>query len=168
MDTMTLTKVTGALCGSLLVFLLGKWAAEVLYYVESPDVAGYVIEIEGDDGGEEEEVVQVSFDELMAAADIEKGARAYRSCVACHKLDDGVNITGPYLYGIVDRPIGSAVGFDFSTAMADKGGNWTPESLYAFLENPRAYIPGNTMSFSGMRRQTDRINLIAYLDSLDG
>ena len=25
-DTMTLTKVLGAFCGSLLVFLLGKWA----------------------------------------------------------------------------------------------------------------------------------------------
>ncbi|MGB7243882.1 MAG: cytochrome c family protein, partial [Sulfitobacter sp.] len=31
-DTMTTTKVAGGLCGALLVFLLGKWAAEEIYH----------------------------------------------------------------------------------------------------------------------------------------
>ena len=31
-DTMTLTKGVGALCGTLLVFLLGGWAAELIYH----------------------------------------------------------------------------------------------------------------------------------------
>ena len=30
-DTMTLTKVVGGLCGTLLVFLLGGWAADIIY-----------------------------------------------------------------------------------------------------------------------------------------
>jgi len=34
-DTMTLTKIGGALCGALLVFLLGNWAAEIVYSTES-------------------------------------------------------------------------------------------------------------------------------------
>ena len=35
-DTMTLTKVTGAVCGSLLVYLFGAWAAETLYHTGAP------------------------------------------------------------------------------------------------------------------------------------
>ena len=31
-DTMTLTKVVGALCGTLLIFLLGGWAAELIIH----------------------------------------------------------------------------------------------------------------------------------------
>jgi cytochrome c len=46
-------------------------------------------------------------------------------------------------------------------------GDWTPENLDAFLERPSAYVPGTTMSFSGLRKIEDRVNLIAYLDSLD-
>ena len=33
-DTMTFTKVLGAVCGSLLVFLLGNWAADALYSMD--------------------------------------------------------------------------------------------------------------------------------------
>jgi len=31
-DTMTMTKVLGGVCGTLLVFLLGKWVAEEIYH----------------------------------------------------------------------------------------------------------------------------------------
>lgn len=167
MDTMTLTKATAAVCGAFLVLLLGKWAAEVLYHVESHGQAAYVIEIETDDGGQEE-VVEVSFDEMLAAADIGKGAKVYKKCAACHKIEDGVNATGPSLYGIVGRPVASSAGFGYSGAMTDKGGEWTAEALDAFLTKPNADIAGTSMSFSGLKKQGDRVNLIAYLDSLDG
>lgn len=167
MDTMTLTKVTASLCGALLVLLLGKWSAEVLYHVGGHGEAAYVIEIESDDA-EQEEVVQVSFSELMASADIGKGAKVFKKCAACHKLEDGVNVTGPYLYGIVGRTIGSAKGFNYSGAMSEKGGDWTAEALSAFLTKPSADTPGTSMSFSGLKKEGDRVNLIAYLDSLDG
>ena len=32
-DTMTMTKAVGAVCGSLLVFMLAGWAGESLYHV---------------------------------------------------------------------------------------------------------------------------------------
>jgi len=166
MDTMTLTKVTAALCGALLVFLLGKWAADVMYSVESKGDPAYVIEVADDNGGQEE-VVQISFDEMMAAADIGKGASVFKKCAACHKLGEGVNAAGPSLFGIVGRPIASEAGFGYSSAMAGKGGDWTVEALDAFLTKPSADISGTSMSFSGLKKQNDRINLIAYLDSLD-
>jgi cytochrome c len=42
-------------------------------------------------------------------------------------------------------------------------GDWTPENLSGFLENPRAYAPGTSMAYNGMSDVEDRANLIAYL-----
>ena len=33
-DTMTMTKLGGALCGALLIYLLGVWFAETIYHAE--------------------------------------------------------------------------------------------------------------------------------------
>jgi len=167
MDTMTLTKVTAAVCGAFLVLLLGKWAGEALYHVGGHGEAAYVIETESDDGGHEE-VAEVSFDDMMAEADIGKGAKVFKKCAACHKIEDGINATGPSLYGIVDRAVASVPGFGYSGPMTEKGGDWTAEALDTFLTKPSADIPGTKMSFSGLSKPADRVNLIAYLDSLDG
>jgi cytochrome c len=35
------------------------------------------------------------------------------------------------------------------------------------LAKPKAYAPGTTMGFAGLKKPQDRANLIAYLDSLD-
>lgn len=165
-DTMTLTKVTAGLCGSLLVLLLAKWAAEGLYHMDSHGEASYVIETE-DDGASQEAAVEVSFDELMASADVDKGAKVFKKCGACHKLEDGVNSTGPSLYGVVGRPVASAAGFGYSAALTGLGGDWSAENLDGFLTKPSAYASGTSMSFAGLSKVADRVNLIAYLDSLD-
>ena len=49
--------------------------------------------------------------------------------------------------------------------MKGKGGNWTYDELFKFLKSPGSYIPGTKMSFAGISREQDRINLIAYLRS---
>jgi cytochrome c len=166
-DTMTLTKAAAGLFGAWLVLLLGKWVAEELYHVEAHGEPSYVIEVAS--AGAAEEVEEVSFDELMAAADPAKGAKVFKKCSACHKLEDGANSTGPYLYGIVGRDIASVAGFGYSGALTEKAGTaWTAEELDAFLAKPSAYAKGTTMSFAGLKKQGDRVNLIAYLDGLDG
>lgn len=164
-DTMTLTKATAGLCGAFLVFLLGKWAAEELYHTEAHGEASYVIEVE--EAGAEEVAEVVDFGELMASADVGKGAKVFKKCSACHKLEAGANATGPYLYGVVGREFASADGFGYSGALSGMSGTWTAEELDAFLTKPSSYVPGTTMSFSGLKKQSDRVNLIAYLDSLD-
>ncbi len=165
-DTMTLTKLTGGLCGALLVLLLGKWAAEELYHMDSHGEAAYVIETdEGDSGAAEAE--EVDFGALLASADVGKGAKVFKKCSACHKLESGANATGPYLYGVVGRPIAAADGFSYSGALSDLGGDWTAEALSGFLEKPSAYAAGTSMSFAGLKKIEDRVNVIAYLDSLD-
>ncbi len=170
-NTMTVTKAVGATCAALLVLLLGGMAARSLYNVgggeEEGQVAGYVILVEEDEEAVVEVVEEVPFAEILAAADPADGQGLWRSCAACHVVDPGVNRTGPTLFGVVGRDIGAAEGFGYSDTLASLQGNWTPEALNGFLENPRGYAPGTTMSFSGFRDVEDRAAMIAYLDSLD-
>lgn len=164
-DTMTVTKAAAALFGALLVFLVGKWVAEELYHTGVHGEPSFVVDTGA--GEVKEEVEEVSFDELMAQADIGKGAKVFKKCSACHKLEKGANGTGPYLYGVVGRPVGTAEGFGYTDAMAGLGGDWTPDRLNEFLIKPSAYVSGTAMSFAGLKKVGDRVNLIAYLDSLD-
>ena len=167
LDTMTLTKLTGAFCGSLLVLLLGKFAAELIYHSSGhhggEHVQGYVIETGAEEVAEVEEEGP-SFEELYAAADPGKGEKVFNKCKACHKLDQGANGTGPYLYGVVGRDVGSAEGFGYSGNLVAVADVWTPEALDGFLESPSGYAPGTTMAFAGLKKASDRANLIAYLN----
>lgn len=163
MDTMTYTKVVASMCGALLVFLLGKWAAEELYHVDGHGQQAYVIDT-GEGDAAEEETEEVSLAELIAVADLGKGAKVFKKCSACHKLEAGQNATGPYLYGIVDRAIASADGFGYSGTLAGMDGDWSHENLDAFLANPKGWAPGTSMSFSGLKKAEDRANLIVYLE----
>ncbi|MBE3637222.1 c-type cytochrome [Mangrovicoccus algicola] len=167
-DTMTFTKVAAGLCGTFLVFLLGGWAGELLYHTGGGHGAegeqAYVIDTgaeEGDAAPEE----QVDFATLLASADPASGERVYAKCRACHKLD-GTNGTGPHLDGVVGRAIGGVEGFAYSDALAGHGGDWTPEALDHWLENPKGYIPGNKMAFAGLKKIEDRADLVAYLQSV--
>jgi len=107
----------------------------------------------------------VDFATILAAADAEKGAKVFSKCKACHKLD-GSNGTGPYLDGVMGRDIGSIDGFGYSAILTELEGNWTPEAMNAFLLDVKGYAPGTKMSFAGLKKETDRANLIAYLSGL--
>lgn len=173
-DTMTMTKILGALCGTLLVFLLGNWAAASLYHVgteshgegEEHQMA-YVIEAEEEAGGGGEEVEEVDFAALMEAADPAAGEKGFSKCKACHKLD-GTNGTGPHLDGVFGRDIGSVPDFSYSATLAELPGNWDVESLDGFLANPKGYAEGTKMSFAGIKKPEDRADVVAYLESLGG
>lgn len=92
------------------------------------------------------------------------GKRTYKTCSSCHTIaDGGPNIVGPNLYGIFGKQVGSADGFSYSTAVQEAEFIWTPEKLEAWLESPRNFLPGNRMTFSGVRKPADRKAVVAYL-----
>lgn len=165
-DTMTITKAGGAICAALLVFLLGGWAADGLYNIDTHSedhVSGYRVELPDADAPIAEAEPELPFEEVYASASAGDGERLFRQCSACHALNDGQNGVGPYLTGVVDRPKHQAVGFDYSDGLLATTGAWTPENISDFIANPRAYAPGTAMSYGGMDDIEDRANLIAYL-----
>jgi len=95
------------------------------------------------------------------------GARIYAQCRTCHTVDEGVNRVGPSLHAIIDRPAGQVAGYTYSTANKNSGKVWDNETLFAYLENPRAYIPGTKMAFVGLRQPQQRADVIAYLNTHD-
>lgn len=114
--------------------------------------------------------VEVVFDlgTALAAGDPSKGERTMTAkCASCHGWDEGgANKTGPNLYGVVDRAKASHEGFKYSTAMSGFGGNWTYEDLNGFLTNPGGYMKGTAMNFAGLRKDSERADVIAYLASI--
>lgn len=101
------------------------------------------------------------------AQDAENGEQVFKKCQICHRIGEGAkNLVGPQLNGIVGRKAGSAEGFNYSQANKDasaKGLVWTEEELNKYLEGPMAYMPGTKMSFAGLKDETDRKDVIAYL-----
>jgi len=100
--------------------------------------------------------------------DAAAGETVYKKCKACHSIEAGENKVGPSLHGVVGRAIGAEAGYNYSDAMKSHGGEWTPEKLAAFLENPKGDVPGTKMTFPGLKKPEDRANIISYLKTLGG
>ena len=97
------------------------------------------------------------------------GAKLYKRCQSCHTLDEGGrNRVGPNLWGVFGRKIGSVQGFKYSKTMQQSDIIWSGETIDAYINNPKKYLPGNKMSFAGLRNEQDRANLIAYLRANTG
>lgn len=161
-DTMTLTKIGGGLFGAWLILLLGKWAAEEIYHAEAHGEASYVIEVASAET--ETDAAPVDVLALVAEGDPGKGEAVFRKCSACHKVD-GTDAVGPHLNGVVGRDIASVGGFGYSGALTGLEGNWDPEALWAFIDNPKGYAPGTSMSFGGLNKDSDKANVISYLQT---
>lgn len=104
----------------------------------------------------------------MPAGDATAGEQVFRRlCTACHiPTATGPRRLGPPLFGVVGRHSGSIPGFTYSQANRNANVTWTPEVLFEYLRNPRAFIVGTTMSFAGIRDDQERANVIAYLQTL--
>jgi cytochrome c len=53
--------------------------------------------------------------------------------------------------------------FTYSKALQEADFEWTPEQVDAWLQDPRGFLKGNRMSFSGVRKEKDRLAVVAYL-----
>ena len=169
MNSQKVNMYVGTIIGSLLFFLLLGFFSELIFVgsgAEEHEVLAFAIEIE-EEAGEVEEAA-VDFAALVAAADPAKGQKLFGKCKACHKLTDGANGVGPFLWGVVGRPIGGVAGFKYSDGMANHGGDWSLDNLLGFLEAPKTWSPGTKMAFRGLPKIEDRIDVIVYLNQADG
>jgi cytochrome c len=102
-----------------------------------------------------------------AAADPEAGGRVFKiQCSACHGVVEGRKGIGPSLFGVVGRKAGTVPDFHYSEANKGSGLTWNEATLDRYLANPRAVVPGTTMPYAGLKNDTQRADLIAYLATL--
>jgi cytochrome c len=88
------------------------------------------------------------------AGDAAVGEDTFKKCKACHSIigDDGTEFqkggkTGPNLYGVVGRPVGSVAGFNYGAsilAVGATGAVWDEASIAAYVVNPAAWLAEKT------------------------
>lgn len=86
----------------------------------------------------------------LAEGDAAKGEKLFNRCKACHSITaaDGTKVqvggkTGPNLFGVIGRPIGSYPDFKYGTgllALNAKGDVWDEAKLAAYITNPTAWV----------------------------
>ncbi len=97
-------------------------------------------------------------------AQLALGKKAYVKCKACHTLGEGErHRIGPNLHGVAGGKIASKDGFAYSKAFQASDVIWTDENLNAYLERPKDFIPGNRMTFAGIKKEDERKAVIAYI-----
>ncbi len=169
MNSFELNKILGAILGTCLAVLALNIAAGAIFYNEKPAKPGYAIAVK-EGGGEKKEAApkEAPLPERLAKASVDKGKSTAKQCEACHTLTKGgPNRVGPNLWDVVGNERGKGRnGFNFSSAMKAKGGEWTYDELDKFLTAPREYIPGTAMTFAGIKNPQQRADVIDYLHTL--
>jgi cytochrome c len=169
MDSFEWNKIAGAVLGTLIFIFVVRLVAEGVYEPEMPAKPGYIVEgvVETAGPGAAAAPVEEAMPDwgtVLASADAAAGKTLSGRCEQCHDLSSAKqNKIGPELYGVVGRARASVDGFSYSSAMKAKGGEWTYDELFKFIKSPGGYIPGTKMSFAGISKAEDRINLIAFL-----
>ncbi|WP_151613388.1 c-type cytochrome [Sinorhizobium alkalisoli] len=108
---------------------------------------------------------------VAADGDPVTGKKVFGRCAACHLLDQERHAVGPYLRGIVGRPIASVSTFKYSSALtkyAEGGRVWDENSLATFLHSPKKAVPGTRMGFAGLKNDQEIRDLITYLSRPQG
>jgi len=106
--------------------------------------------------------------DLAQAGDAKKGEKVFRKCKACHTLEAGKHKVGPSLAGVIGREAGQAEGFKYSSAMQESGITWTEENLDKYLEKPKKFVKGTRMAFAGLKKKSQRDDVIAYIKANGG
>jgi cytochrome c len=171
---LTFNKMAGAMLATVLAIVGLEEISNIVYHPEVAKKPGYAIAVQADTtdaSGPAAPELPPDWGTVLPAANIQAGMQVAMKCQSCHNLEKGgPNLTGPNLYGVLGRKPGSHPGFAYSAGMQDFGmktAAWTYDEVNTFISGPAAYINGTKMTFVGLKKQDDRINVIAYLRTLN-
>jgi cytochrome c len=100
--------------------------------------------------------------------DAAAGEKLFVKCKSCHQVGLAAkNASGPELNGLFGRAAGSIPDFNYSPAMKAAGFAWDAASFAAFLQDPKAKVPGTKMMAGQIKDAGQIADLAAYLKTFD-
>jgi cytochrome c len=173
-DSFEWNKIAGWVLAAFLVIMGITTATGSIFSPHKPEKPGYDVcannecEAAADAGGSAAAAPAYDLGTLLAAADPVKGETTFKKCATCHSIEKGgPNKSGPNLWNILNRNHGSAPGFAYSAGVKAKVAEaYSYEVMNLWIENPKAAVPGNKMSFAGLRKPEERADLLAYLNKM--
>jgi cytochrome c len=103
---------------------------------------------------------------FASAQDAEAGKKVFAKCAACHMIGSGAtNKVGPNLNGVIGRKAGTEEGFAYSDPMKNAGWVWDEATFKEYITDPKKKVPGNKMLFPGVKDETERDDVFAYVSS---
>lgn len=115
------------------------------------------------------------------AGDAAKGEADFKKCKSCHAITatDGTEIvkggkTGPNLFGVIGRQIGSVADFKYGDAIVAAGADgsvWDEASLAAYVVDPAKWLQDKTGDAAAKSKMTFKLakggeDMVAYLATL--
>ncbi|MBL8673257.1 MAG: c-type cytochrome [Rhodospirillales bacterium] len=171
MDSFEFNKIAGGVLAACLgAMIIGK-VSNALVHPHMPDKPHIAVPEDKPAAGGKPEAAPAKPDPiepLLASAKVEAGQKAFKTkCETCHTVENGgPKKVGPNLFGVVGGKKGGKPGFDYSSTLVAKGGEWGVEDINEFLIKPAGYIKGTKMAFAGVGKAEERADIIKYLQSL--
>jgi cytochrome c len=170
MSDLTFNKVAGAVLATGLAIVGLREVSSAVFANHPAEKPGYAITVaEETAGGGAAAEAPIDWGTVLPVADVKAGEAVFAKCKSCHTIEaGGPNGTGPNLHGVLGRVSGTHPGFAYSQAMIEHGqktGAWNFEELSEFVTAPQKHLPGTKMTFVGLKKREDRINLLAYLNT---
>src|SRR5216683_3932610 len=101
---------------------------------------------------------------LAADGNAGRGQRVFNACAQCHSLEPDRNMTGPSLAELWNRKAGSLASFPrYSPALTASNVVWNDKTLDEWIKDPQHVVPGNQMTFPGVKDAQQRADLLAFL-----
>lgn len=110
----------------------------------------------------------------LDGGDAAKGESVFKKCASCHMVGpEAQNKVGPQLNELFGRTAGTAADYKYGDdliAAGEAGLVWNDDEVYAYLEDPRAYLreklddkkAKSKMAFK-LKKEDERKDVIAYL-----
>jgi len=170
MSAIEINKFVGALLSTaLFLMLLNMLADEIFSSHHTKEKPTYIVANTEPlpERSDTQQDVGPSLNVRLANADPTSGEKMGKKCIACHTFSQGqASKIGPNLWDIIGRNIASGPDFAYSNALLNIEGKWNFVELDRFLTSPKTFARGTKMAFPGLKKPSDRADVIMYLRSL--